>query len=119
MYRTCITMPDLAAGVHNVFLLFHYRPVCKTYEFYKKMVAFVMAYSFTEPVPDDDDDDDDSDSDASRDAAAAAQRRANPPMMVPMADILNHVADNNAHLDFGPESLKMVAIKDIKKVHNV
>ena len=79
-----------------------------------------MAYSFTEPVPDDDDDDDDSDSDASRDAAAAAaQRRSNPPMMVPMADILNHVADNNAHLDFGPESLKMVAIKDIKKVHNV
>lgn len=39
-----------------------------------------------------------------------------PPMMVPMADILNHVANNNAHLDFGKESLKMVAVRDIAKV---
>ena len=38
------------------------------------------------------------------------------PMMVPMADILNHVADNNAHLDFGKDSLKMTAVKPIKLV---
>ena len=30
-----------------------------------------------------------------------------------MADVLNHVASNNAHLEFGEEELKMVAIKTI------
>ena len=62
------------------------------------MVAFVMAYSFTEPPADEFDD-------------------SPPPMMVPMADILNHVAKNNAHLSFEKEALKMIAIKPIKKVH--
>lgn len=66
-------------------------------EFYKQMVAFVMAYSFTEPPPDEFED-------------------SPPPMMVPMADILNHVAKNNAHLSFETDALKMVAIKPIKKV---
>ena len=66
-----------------------------------------MAYSFSEPVrveeeEDDEDEDDDTDT--------------NPPFMVPMADILNHVAKNNAHLTFGKESLKMVTTKNIKKV---
>lgn len=73
-----------------------------------KMVAFVMAYSFTEPGNEEDDDSDE-DGDVSI-------TRAKMPMMVPMADILNHVAHNNAHLDFGKESLKMVATKSIKKV---
>jgi SET domain-containing protein 6 len=72
------------------------------------MVAFVMAYSFTEPAsaqgPDGSDDEDDE------------AQSPSLPMMVPMADILNHVARNNAHLDFGQDSLKMVATKDIKKV---
>lgn len=74
------------------------------------MVAFVMAYSFTEPAPvtDDDDDSDGDDADGCNVNI--------PPMMVPMADILNHVAKNNAHLDFGKESLKMVAVKPILKV---
>ena len=39
------------------------------------------------------------------------------PMMVPMADVLNHVAKNNAKLRFGKENLKMVACQSIKKVH--
>ncbi|VDH95937.1 N-lysine methyltransferase SETD6 [Mytilus galloprovincialis] len=65
-------------------------------EFYKQMVAFVMAYSFTEP-PDDEFDD------------------SPPPMMVPMADILNHVAKNNAQLAFETDALKMVSTKTIKK----
>ncbi|XP_052072608.1 N-lysine methyltransferase setd6-like [Mytilus californianus] len=69
---------------------------CLNLEFYKQMVAFVMAYSFTEP-PDDEFDD------------------SPPPMMVPMADILNHVAKNNAQLAFETDALKMVAIKTIKK----
>jgi hypothetical protein len=36
--------------------------------------------------------------------------------MVPMADILNHVAKNNARLSYETEALKMVATKPIKKV---
>lgn len=81
-------------------------PQCQSLDLYKKMVAFVMAYSFTEPLKLSDDSDSDDDEEEQR----------NFPMMVPMADILNHVARNNAHLDFGKDSLKMIAIKDIKKV---
>ena len=74
------------------------------------MAAFVMAYSFTEQdssKDDDDDDDDDNNEVKSNDSA---------PVMVPMADILNHISNNNAHLEFGAESLTMVATQDIHKV---
>ena len=80
------------------------------------MAAFVMAYSFTEhkSSPDDDDDDDseddDDDEDENNDAA---------PAMVPMADILNHISNNNAHLEFGAQTLTMVATQDIPKVKSV
>lgn len=66
-----------------------------TLSLYKHMVGFVMAYSFTEESPD-------------LPSQAA-------PVMVPMADILNHRSYNNAHLEFGPKSLKMVATDHIKK----
>lgn len=66
-----------------------------------------MAYSFTES-PDFDEDDDDSDDDD--------DEETHPPMMVPLADALNHIAKNNAQLKFGKESLRMVATEDIKKV---
>ena len=73
------------------------------------MVAFVMAYSFSEPTADDDNDsDDDEDEEGSQ---------VMPPMMVPMADLLNHVTDNNAKLTFGTEALKMVTTRTIKKVN--
>ena len=80
------------------------------------MAAFVMAYSFTEhkSSPDDDGDDDseddDDDEDENNDAA---------PAMVPMADILNHISNNNAHLEFGAQTLTMVATQDIPKVKSV
>ena len=67
-----------------------------TLSLYKHMVGFVMAYSFTEESPD-----------------LAGQAV---PVMVPMADILNHHSYNNAHLEFGSQSLKMVAINHIEKV---
>ena len=87
------------------------REECHDLELYKKLVAFVMAYSFTEPksAPEDDDEEDDDDDDEDEVTPRI-------PMMVPMADMLNHIAKNNARLDFGEESLKMVAIKAIKKV---
>ena len=59
-------------------------------DFYKRMVAFVMAYSFTE--------------------------NQDSPAMVPMADILNHHSHNNAHLVFETDSLKMISLKKIEKV---
>ena len=74
-----------------------------------KAIAFVMAYSFTEPsspVSNESDSDDEEES----------QSDSLPPMMVPMADILNHIAKNNAQLDFGVDSLKMVATKSIDAV---
>ncbi|KAK7891930.1 hypothetical protein WMY93_023893 [Mugilogobius chulae] len=55
----------------------------------------------------DDDDDDDDD------------KAPNPPMMVPMADMLNHIANHNANLEFTPESLKMVSIRPICKGEEV
>ena len=81
------------------------------------MAAFVMAYSFTEhkSSPDDDNDDDDDseyDDDEDEDDDAA-------PAMVPMADILNHISNNNAHLEFGTQTLTMVATQDIPKVKSV
>ncbi|ELT98776.1 hypothetical protein CAPTEDRAFT_151537 [Capitella teleta] len=83
---------------------------CKCLKFYKKMVAFVMAYSFTEPPPSPDLDDSD-------DLSGDEHDLMPQPMMVPMADILNHVAKNSARLDFpkGSSSLKMVATQDIQK----
>ena len=80
------------------------------------MAAFVMAYSFTEhkSSPDDDDDDDDSEDDDDEDEDNDAA-----PAMVPMADILNHINNNNAHLEFGAQTLTMVATQDIPKVKSM
>ncbi|GAB6030185.1 N-lysine methyltransferase setd6 [Chamberlinius hualienensis] len=79
-----------------------------SFDLYKKLTAFVMSCSFTEPKLEEDSDDDDDDDGAS-----------NPPMMVPLADILNHKAKHNAELKFGDESLKMFAIHEISKGEEV
>ncbi|KAL3857676.1 hypothetical protein ACJMK2_012318 [Sinanodonta woodiana] len=84
--------------------------LCEDIEFYKKMVAFVMAYSFTEPLTSEQNEEDDEEQE---------NYRSSPPMMVPMADILNHVAKNNAHLTFEKEAMKMVAITNISKGEEV
>ncbi|XP_066493871.1 N-lysine methyltransferase SETD6 [Tiliqua scincoides] len=70
-------------------------PKVHTLELYKKLVAFVMAYSFQEPLDDDDDEE------------------PNPPVMVPVADLLNHVANHNANLEYSSECLKLVATQPI------
>ncbi|XP_041347879.1 N-lysine methyltransferase setd6-like [Gigantopelta aegis] len=75
---------------------------CQDIEFYKKMVAFVMAYSFTEPANEDVDEED-------------VDGVTSPPMMVPVADILNHIAKNNARLAFEKDCLKMVTLRKIHK----
>ncbi|XP_057294965.1 uncharacterized protein LOC130623492 [Hydractinia symbiolongicarpus] len=58
-------------------------------DLYKRVVAFVMAYSFTEGP--------------------------GSTSMIPMADILNHHSDNNAHLIFEEDCLKMKSFKKIEK----
>jgi len=60
------------------------------------MAAFIMAYSFTENGP--------------------GYHGDNAPVMVPMADILNHHSNNNAHLEFAKEELRMVSTQPISKV---
>jgi len=85
-----------------------YSAACANLEFYKRAIAFVMAYSFTDPTKATSR----SDSESSTDSVVCKP----PPLMVPMADILNHVAKNNARLDFGVESLRMVATRPIAEV---
>ncbi|XP_038149851.1 N-lysine methyltransferase setd6 [Cyprinodon tularosa] len=87
-----------------------WNPSTHTLELYTQLVAFVMAYSFQEPQDDDDDEDDEEEQE---------RKAPNPPMMVPMADMLNHVSDHNANLEFGPDSLKMVSVQDIGKGEEV
>jgi len=67
-----------------------------------------MAYSFTEPTKDTLR----ADSESSSDSVECKV----PPMMVPVADVLNHVTENNAKLIFGIDSLKMVATRPIDEV---
>ncbi|KAM7147014.1 N-lysine methyltransferase SETD6 isoform 2-T2 [Macrochelys suwanniensis] len=99
-------------------------PKLHTPELYQRLVAFVMAYrrwlwrshfsvpsevarrplavtdpSFQEPLDEEDED----------------EKEPNPPMMVPMADILNHVANHNANLEYSLECLKMVTTQPIGK----
>ena len=52
--------------------------------------------------------------DDSDDEDAGVQTSAT--IMVPMADLLNHVPDHNAELNLGESTFRMVAVKDIKKV---
>ncbi|KAL7401608.1 hypothetical protein ABVT39_001964 [Epinephelus coioides] len=82
-------------------------PSTHTLDLYTQLVAFVMAYSFQEPQEDEDDEDDEE------------EKAPNPPMMVPMADMLNHVSNHNANLEFTPDSLKMVCVRPIQKGEEV
>ncbi|XP_054856731.1 N-lysine methyltransferase SETD6 [Eublepharis macularius] len=80
-----------------------FNPKVHTMELYKKLVAFVMAYSFQEPLEEEEED----------------EEEPSPPVMVPMADLLNHVANHNANLEYSPECLKMVALQPICKGQEV
>ena len=79
------------------------------------MAAFVMAYSFTEQDSSKYDNDDEEEEEEDDDITEVKSNDS-APAMVPMADILNHISNHNAHLEFGAESLTMVAIQDIHKV---
>ena len=80
------------------------------------MAAFVMAYSFTEQDSSKYDNDDEEEEEEEDDDITEVKGNDSAPAMVPMADILNHISNHNAHLEFGAESLTMVATQDIHKV---
>ncbi|KAM9855084.1 N-lysine methyltransferase setd6 [Aulostomus maculatus] len=84
-----------------------WNPGTHTLELYTQLVAFVMAYSFQEPQEEADEEDEEE------------EKVANPPMMVPMADMLNHVSTHNANLEFTLDSLKMVCVRPIPKGQEV
>ncbi|XP_066506130.1 N-lysine methyltransferase setd6 [Hoplias malabaricus] len=79
-------------------------PERHTLELYQSLVAFIMAYSFQEPAEEEDEEEDEV---------------PNPPMMVPMADMLNHVCNHNANLEYTHDCLKMVAVRQIRKGEEV
>nr|XP_040017509.1 N-lysine methyltransferase setd6 isoform X3 [Gasterosteus aculeatus aculeatus] len=86
-----------------------------TLELYTQLVAFVMAYSFQEP----DEEEGSEDEDEEEDEEEEEEKAPNPPMMVPMADMLNHVSNHNANLEFTPDSLKMVCVRPIRRGEEV
>lgn len=79
-------------------------PETHTLELYTQLVSFVMAYSFQEPLEDEEEE---------------GEKEPNPPMMVPMADILNHVSNHNSNLEYTPEALKMVCVRSIRRGEEV
>lgn len=63
-------------------------------EAYKRLVAYVMSYSFT-------------------DEGAGVLGRT---VMVPFVDLLNHSSLHHVELTFHPECLRLMAVRDIAKV---
>ncbi|XP_066098489.1 N-lysine methyltransferase SETD6 isoform X1 [Saccopteryx bilineata] len=79
-----------------------FSPKVRSLELYHQLVALVMAYSFQEPLEEEED-----------------EKEPNPPLMVPAADILNHIANHNANLEYSPNCLRMVATQPILKGHEI
>nr|XP_030703923.1 N-lysine methyltransferase SETD6 isoform X2 [Globicephala melas] len=79
-----------------------FSPRVRSLELYRQLVALVMAYSFQEPLEEEDD-----------------EKEPNSPLMVPAADVLNHLANHNANLEYSPNCLRMVATQPIPKGHEI
>ncbi|XP_059856548.1 N-lysine methyltransferase SETD6 isoform X4 [Delphinus delphis] len=47
------------------------------------------------------------------------EKEPNSPLMVPAADVLNHLANHNANLEYSPNCLRMVATQSIPKGHEI
>ncbi|XP_029093200.1 N-lysine methyltransferase SETD6 isoform X3 [Monodon monoceros] len=89
--------PELGRLEHPMFC-----PTVRSLELYRQLVALVMAYSFQEPLEEEDD-----------------EKEPNSPLMVPAADVLNHLANHNANLEYSPNCLRMVATQPIPKGHEI
>ena len=71
------------------------RKTLHSQQLFKKLVSFVMSYSFT----------DDEEPDILQQT-----------MMVPFVDLLNHHSNHHAELNFHEEYLELVAVRDIARV---
>ncbi|PNI63540.1 SETD6 isoform 1 [Pan troglodytes] len=89
--------PELGRLEHPMFCL-----RVRSLELYHQLVALVMAYSFQEPLEEEED-----------------EKEPNSPVMVPAADILNHLANHNANLEYSANCLRMVATQPIPKGHEI
>ncbi|XP_036688513.1 N-lysine methyltransferase SETD6 isoform X10 [Balaenoptera musculus] len=89
--------PELGRLEHPMFC-----PRVRCLELYRQLVALVMAYSFQEPLEEEED-----------------EKEPNSPLMVPAADVLNHLANHNANLEYSPNCLRMVATQPIPKGHEI
>ncbi|XP_059761214.1 N-lysine methyltransferase SETD6 isoform X2 [Balaenoptera ricei] len=89
--------PELGRLEHPMFC-----PRVRSLELYRQLVALVMAYSFQEPLEEEED-----------------EKEPNSPLMVPAADVLNHLANHNANLEYSPNCLRMVATQPIPKGHEI
>ncbi|XP_028334012.1 N-lysine methyltransferase SETD6 isoform X2 [Physeter macrocephalus] len=89
--------PELGRLEHPMFC-----PRVRSLELYRQLVALVMAYSFQEPLEEEDD-----------------EKEPNSPLMVPAADVLNHLANHNANLEYSPNCLRMVATQPIPEGHEI
>ncbi|XP_051702800.1 N-lysine methyltransferase SETD6 isoform X3 [Oryctolagus cuniculus] len=89
--------PELGRLEHPMFC-----PKVHSLELYHQLVALVMAYSFQEPLEEEED-----------------EKEPNSPLMVPAADILNHLANHNANLEYSADYLRMVATQPIPKGHEI
>lgn len=83
---------------------------CDDLGLYKRMVFYVMVYSFIELFKDDDSDDFDEEEEEEEKFII---------YMVLMVDMLNYIVNNNVYLFFKLDCLEMIVIKDIKKVYSV
>ncbi|EGW01751.1 SET domain-containing protein 6, partial [Cricetulus griseus] len=81
---------NITSEYHSIVLPFMeahsdlFSPTVRSLELYRQLVALVMAYSFQEPLEEEDDD----------------EKEPNSPLMVPAADLLNHIANHNANLEY-------------------
>ncbi|XP_029419947.1 N-lysine methyltransferase SETD6 isoform X2 [Nannospalax galili] len=89
--------PELGRLEHPMFC-----PSVRSLELYHQLVAVVMAYSFQEPLEEEEE-----------------EKEPNSPLMVPAADILNHLAKHNANLEYSADYLRMVATQPIPKGHEI
>ncbi|XP_069848541.1 N-lysine methyltransferase SETD6 [Dipodomys merriami] len=100
-------LANIRSEYHSVVLPFMeahpdlFSPKVRSLELYHQLVALVMAYSFQEPLDEED------------------EEEPNSPVMVPAADILNHLANHNANLEYSADYLQMVATQSIPKGHEI
>lgn len=99
---------NISSEYHSIVLPFMeahsdlFSPTVRSLELYRQLVALVMAYSFQEPLEEEDD-----------------EKEPNSPLMVPAADLLNHIANHNANLEYSADYLRMVATQPIPKGHEI